>query len=551
MAKQKQRPRERAGPPAPVAARRIQFTPKQLSAQLRRAKTDEELDKALKSTLNYIRSLSPEMTKGEYEQKTKGEYEQNRDLHKQLSKISNARAEEGYYPKLVDRCIEELEDKLSGAKYKGPKTPEETIASKEKKPMKYTFMWFMENPAFAKTGSVGFGNLPSQMAQQLDPADIAMVHNELNRLATAYFTGGDTKKAGNRFLRKMEQLFSNKDKYGFNKEEISSAISNLLSETEGLGDEIKNALRNGTYGKYFFNDDASFSEWRRAGTDNYLAFTHKELELRFSTEVTKAFPLGKGFELGLRAHGQAYEETTTSVREGELGQMGGRKSKTRWLGGGGAELYGEVEEGRWKAGASAGVAYVPGEQGGWFIPVTVMGQVGGGTDTTSHTLRLQVEASPEVTGRAFNLEAGAMLNGLFFTKGKENAAGYLFGVRTIRMSQNMDGTTNVDLIIEGQLGPTFQKIIRDKANNKETLIWAGVSAIVQQKIPQGRDVEGRPLPQQTGVGAGVQAGVKGEKAEGFLQLQLNPIRVNDAVDFTGEGEGGEFEGVMVNIGVKF
>ncbi|MFP3949821.1 MAG: hypothetical protein ACLFUZ_01875 [Candidatus Micrarchaeia archaeon] len=545
MAKQKQKPEKRAGPPAPVAAgkRRIQFTPKQtpkqLSAQLRKAETEEELNKALKSILNYIRSLSPEMTKGEYEQ--------NRDLHKQLSKLSNARAEEGYYPKLVDRCIEELEDKLSRAKYKGPKTSEEAIASKEEKPMKFMFLWFMNNPAFAKTGSVGFGNLPSQMAQQLNSTDIAMVHNELNRLATAYFTNGNTKKAGNRFLRRMEQLFEG---YGFNKEEISSAISNLLSETEGLGDEIKNALRNGTYGEYFFNDDASFSEWRRAGTDNYLAFTYKELELRFSSEVTKAFPLGKGFELGLRAHGQAYEETTTSVREGELGQMGDRESRTRWLGGGGAELYGEVEEGRWKAGASAGVAYVPGKQGGWFIPVTVMGQVGGGTDATSHTLRLQVEASPEVTGRAFNLEAGAMLNGLFYTKGKENAAGYLFGVRTIRMSQNMDGTTNVDLIIEGQLGPTFQKIIRDKAKNKETLIWAGVSAIVQQEIPQGRDMEGRPLPQQTGVGAGVQAGVKGE-AEGFLQLQLNPIPVNNAVDFTGEGERGEFEGVMVNIGVKF
>ncbi|MBD3390104.1 hypothetical protein GF415_04115, partial [Candidatus Micrarchaeota archaeon] len=403
---------EKMGPPAPVAARRIQFTPNQLSAQLRKAKTDQELDKALKSTLNYIASLSPEMTKKEFEQ--------NRALHKQLSKISNTRAEEGYYPKLVDKCIEELEEKLNKAKYAGPKTPEESIATKGQKPMQFMFLWFMNNPAFAKTGSVGFGNLPSQMAQQLNPKDIAMVHNELNRLATAYFTKGDTKKAGNRFLKRMEQLFED---YDFTKEEVSSAISNLLSETEGLGDEIKNALRNGTYGEYFFNDDASFSEWRRAGTDNYLAFTHKELELRFSTEVTKAFALGERFELGLRGHGDAYQETTTSVREGEHGQIGRRQSKTKWLGGGGAELYGEVEEGRWKAGASAGAEYVPGEQGGWFIPVTVMGQVGGGTDVTSHTLRLQVEASPEVTGRAFNLEAGAMLNGLFYTKGKENAAG--------------------------------------------------------------------------------------------------------------------------------
>lgn len=536
MGKQKTipKPKERAGPPAPVAARKIQLTPKQLSAQLGKAKTDEELNRALKNTLNYIGSLSAEMTKGEYKQ--------NRDLHKQLSKISNARAEEGYYPKLVDKCIEELEGKLSKAKYAGPSTPEEAVGTKEEKPMKFQQFGFFELSDFAKRGNVAFGNLPAQMAQQIRPEDRATAHAELNKLANAHFTGGNKKKAGREFLKYLEDLFNG---YGYTAEEVSSAVSNTLSETPGLGDEIKNALRNGTYGPYFEHGDASFSEWMRAGTNNYLTWTSQDLKLVFSAEAAKYLTKGAAGEFGITAGGKVYKGEKSSVRSGEPGQWG-REGEESWLGGGGGGVYGEVREGRWKAGAEVGAEYVPGKQGGVFIPVEAYGEVGGGTDVTSQTVRLHLKASPEVTGEALNLEGGLMWNGLFFTKGKDKAVGYIFGVRAARMSQNSDGTTNVDLVIEGQLGPTFQKLFKEKG----TLIWAGIAGIVQQEIPEGGGIEG-PLPQQTKVGAGVQAGVKGEKAEGFVQVQLNPITANEAVDFTGRQERGKFQGMMVNIGVKF
>jgi hypothetical protein len=266
--------------------------------------------------------------------------------------------------------------------------------------------------------------------------------------------------------------------------------------------------------------------------------------LVFSGEAAKALLEGRIGELGIGAKGAAYEETTRSVRIGEPGQWG-RREETRHAAGGGARVYGEAGQGRWKTGASVGVEYIPGEQGGWYIPVEAFGEVGGGTDATSQRVRLQAKVSPEVTGNALNMEGGVIWNALFFQKG-DTAVGYVFGVKGARMSVDANGTQWVDLVIEGQLGPTFQKLFREKG----TMIWAGIAGIVQQEIPQGRGIEG-PLPQQTKVGAGIQAGIAGEKAEGFLQLQLNPITVTKASDFTGSQEQGNFQGVMVNIGVKF
>ena|GEM_PF-6205770 len=544
--KTKQPPKKVEGPQEPKVAPKtaIQLTPSQLSDRLSAAQADTELERALKNVLNYANSISLPM-------KSEEEFKGARKLLENLVILSWAQDQKEVPNKLLDECIQRLSDVVGeepeALEVVDEKHPE-GMGPQEERDIAFHQFGFFGLADIAGRGSVAFGNLPTQMDQQIDPSDRDRALDALNKLANAFYGGGNMQKAGRDYLKFLENLFGS---YGFNADQVNSAINNFLSETPGLGQEIQDALRNGTYGSYFGNGDASFNAWEQSGENNYLVWTYKEIELVFSAEVKKyLFKRDKGRvrgEVGVGVSGAAYKETERSVRAGEPG-LYDREEKSKHLGGGGGEVYGEIESGRWKGGASIGAQYIPGEQGGWFIPVSAFGQVTGSTDEMSQTLRIQVKASPEVTREVLNLEGGAMLNGLFFKKKEsDTAVGYLFGVKAIRMSTTDDGITNVDLVIEGQLGPTFQKIFAEKG----ALFWVGLAGIVQQEIPQGRGVEG-PLPQQTKVGAGLEVGAEGKKVSGFLQIRLNPITVTkDSPDFVGRDEFGRWNGVTVTAGFKF
>jgi hypothetical protein len=536
MGKQKTKPKqELEGPAAPVAvkstpATAIQMTPSQLSARISKAQTDEDLDRAFESTLNYINTLSSVMSDKEYKE--------NRTLLQQIVIARNAQVENGLQPLLADQCIERMSEVL--------KAPPAAVGVKTEIPLQFQQFGFFQLADLAGMGSVAFGHLPSEQAIYIPEESQAAALDALNKLANAHFAGGDTAKAGKEYLKFVEGLANNT--WPDNADAQDAMVCSIISAGPGAGcTDAKQALQSGNYADLFTDPANPMAEWNNPDSGNYLAWTSKELTLVLSVNAAKYILKGPRGEFGAEVKGTVHKETTYSV-EARGTNLSNREEKSKHLPGGGGGLYGEVGGGRWKVGAKVGAEYVPGEQGGWFIPVEAFGEMTAGTDETSQTIRLQAKASPEATGRALTLEGGVLWNALFFQKG-DTAVGYVFGVKAARMSTTNDGTTNVDLVIEGQLGPTFQKIFREKG----LVLWTGVAGIVQQEIPQEQTagVMG-PLPQQTKVGGGLQLGLGGEKVEGFIQLQLNPITViEDAYTFTGRDEQGRFNGVTGVIGIRF
>ncbi len=545
MGKQKTKPKqeELEGPPVPsITAEQIalekttiQMTPSQLSARLAAAKTDEAVESALESTLNYINTLSSDMSDKEYKE--------NDALLQQIIIVGNAQVERELNPILAEECRERLNELL--------KMPH-AEAKKLDIPLQFQQFGFFPLADIAGAGSVAFGNLPSEQAFYIPEEFQGAALEALNKLANPFFSGApqsEKAKAGKEYLKFIEGLA--KDRWGNDADAVESMVCNVISAGTGGGcGQAKQDLRSGNYGYMFTDPDNPMSEWQRAGTENYLTWTSKEMKLVLSVEAAKYILkkeerlTGVKGEFGVKGAAKAYKETTRSVRQGEPGLFG-REEKSKYAAGGAGGLYGEIGGRRWKAGASVEAEYVPGEQGGWFVPVEAFGEITAGTDATSQTIRLQVKASPEVTGNALTLEGGVLWNALFFQKG-DTAVGYVFGVKAARMSVEANGTQWVDLVIEGQLGPTFQKIFREKG----LVLWTGIAGIVQQEIPQGTGAAG-PLEQRTKVGAGWQLGLGGEKAEGFLQIQLNPIPVTPATDFVGRNEQGGFQGVLFVGGIKF
>jgi hypothetical protein len=176
--KTKSKQGELEGPPAPHTRAPIQMTPSQLSARLAAAKTESDIASALESTLNYIHTLSGDMSDREYKE--------NKALLQQIVSVRNKQAEEGLQPKLADKCIEELRELI--------KAPSAAKGTKTEIPMQFQQLGFFQLADIAGVGSVAFGNLPAQMAQQIPQGDWDRAHNELNKLANAYFSGETQRK---------------------------------------------------------------------------------------------------------------------------------------------------------------------------------------------------------------------------------------------------------------------------------------------------------------------------------------------------------------------